>query len=272
MNWISILETNGINASPLKYFKPYRAVALMDEDELKLTKDWLLNYAIGFDVLPLFSNRESDFVGVYTNGFLKGKVAIVNHDNINFAPQFKSVESFLNAYKKAIKKEDFYDWQDFDKPYDYPIIDESEAESQLLQECWHQIETEQLHSSTHKEIVYKTLIGLTPPSQLDTLLHFLNKDFALNKEHKEIVDYAMEVLGVVHLYQPAKPLIAELLKTKTFKNYYNRSLLYNGEFKKNTPLIIKIISFPLLLMSFLLLGITIIFTEIIHFFKTKIIR
>ena len=116
MNWISILEANGINASPLKYFKPYRAVALMDEDELKLTKDWLLNYAIGFDLLPLFSNRECDFVGVYTNGFLKGKVAIVNHDNINFAPQFKSVESFLNAYKKAIKKEDFYDWQDFDKP------------------------------------------------------------------------------------------------------------------------------------------------------------
>lgn len=91
----------------------------MDENEREAILQWIRQCNLGFELLPLFSNQESDCVAIYTSGFLKGKVAIVRHDEAVFAPQFKSLDSFLKAYEKVAKQTDFYDWEDIEKEDSY---------------------------------------------------------------------------------------------------------------------------------------------------------
>ena len=103
MKLTTLLEIKGIDPLPLQNFKPYGGVILMDDNEREVTLQWIRQCNLGFELLPLFSNQESDCVAIYTSGFLKGKVVIVRHDEAVFAPQFKSLDSFLKAYEKAAK-------------------------------------------------------------------------------------------------------------------------------------------------------------------------
>ena len=261
MKLTTLLEIKGIDPLPLQNFKPYGGVILMDENEREAILLWIRQCNLGFELLPLFSNQESDCVAIYTSGFLKGKVTIVRHDEAVFAPQFKSLDSFLKAYEKAAKQTDFYDWEDIEEE-DYPITEENQAEPIVLQECWQHIKAADFISDIQKETIQTMAIWLTPPSELDTLLPFVQKEFAL-KENMSIVAYAIDTLGIIHQYAPAKPLIAELLKTRRFANYYRRNELYHGEFKLKETLIGKawnsflmVITIPFMLLSLLFVELT----------------
>ena len=261
MKLTTLLEIKGIDPLPLQNFKPYGGVILMDDNEREVTLQWIRQCNLGFELLPLFSNQESDCVAIYTSGFLKGKVTIVRHDEAVFAPQFKSLDSFLKAYEKAAKQTDFYDWEDIEEE-DYPITEENKAEPIVLQECWQHIKAADFISDIQKETIQTMAIWLTPPSELDTLLPFVQKEFAL-KENMSVVAYAIDTLGIIHQYAPAKPLIAELLKTRRFANYYKRNELYHGEFKLKETLIGKawnsflmVITIPFMLLSLLFVELT----------------
>lgn len=261
MKLTTLLEIKGIDPLPLQNFKPYGGVILMDDNEREVTLQWIRQCNLGFELLPLFSNQESDCVAIYTSGFLKGKVVIVRHDEAVFAPQFKSLDSFLKAYEKAAKQTDFYDWEDIEEE-DYPITEENQAEPIVLQECWQHIKAADFISDIQKETIQTMAIWLTPLSELDTLLPFVQKEFAL-KENMSVVAYAIDTLGIIHQYAPAKPLIAELLKTRRFANYYRRNELYHGEFKLKETLIGKtwnsflmVITIPFMLLSLLFVELT----------------
>ena len=261
MKLTTLLEIKGIDPLPLQNFKPYGGVILMDDNEREVTLQWIRQCNLGFELLPLFSNQESDCVAIYTSGFLKGKVAIVRHDEAVFAPQFKSLDSFLKAYEKAAKQTDFYDWEDIEEE-DYPITEENEAEPIVLQECWQHIKAADFISDIQKETIQTMAIWLTPPSELDTLLPFVQKEFAF-KDNMSVVAYAIDTLGIIHQYAPAKPLIAELLKTRRFANYYRRNGLYHGEFELKETLIGKawnsflmVITIPFMLLSLLFVELT----------------
>ena len=267
MKLTTLLEIKGIDPLPLQNFKPYGGVILMDDNEREVTLQWIRQCNLGFELLPLFSNQESDCVAIYTSGFLKGKGTIVRHDEAVFAPQFKSLDSFLKAYEKAAKQTDFYDWEDIEEE-DYPITEENQAEPIVLQECWQHIKAADFISDIQKETIQTMAIWLTPPSELDTLLPFVQKEFAL-KENMSIVAYAIDTLGIIHQYAPAKPLIAELLKTRRFANYYRRNELYHGEFELKETLIGKawnsflmVITIPFMLLSLL-------FVELSNRFRKK---
>lgn len=261
MKQTTLLEIKGIDPLSLQNFKPHGGVILMDENEREAILLWIRQCNLGFELLPLFSNQESDCVAIYTSGFLKGKVAIVRHDEAVFAPQFKSLDSFLKAYEKAAKQTDFYDWEDIEEE-DYPITEENEAEPIVLQECWQHIKAADFISDIQKETIQTMAIWLTPPSELDTLLPFVQKEFAL-KDNMSVVAYAIDTLGIIHQYAPAKPLIAELLKTRRFANYYRRNELYHGEFELKETLIGKawnsflmVITIPFMLLSLLFVELT----------------
>ena len=119
MKLTTLLEIKGIDPLPLQNFKPHGGVILIDENEREAILLWIRQCNLGFELLPLFSNQERDCVAIYTSGFLKGKVAIVRHDEAVFAPQFKSLDSFLKAYEKVAKQTDFYDWEDIEKEDSY---------------------------------------------------------------------------------------------------------------------------------------------------------
>ena len=90
MKLTTLLETKGIDPQPLQDFRPRGGVILMSDKEREVTLKWIAQYNLDFELLPLFSNQESDFVAIYTTGFLKDKVVIIRHDEGVFAPQFSS--------------------------------------------------------------------------------------------------------------------------------------------------------------------------------------
>lgn len=269
MKLTTFLETKGIDPQPLQDFRPRGGVIFMSDKEREVTLKWIAQYNLDFELLPLFSNQESDFVAIYTTGFLKDKVVIIRHDEAVFAPQFRSLDSFLKAYEKAAMQADFYDWEDIEVyDYDYPITEEEQAEPAIWQECWQRIEANHFTSDVQKEAIQTMAIWLTPPSQLDTLLPFVQKEFAL-KETMFVVAYAIDALGITHQYEPARPLIAELLKTGRFANYYRRNELYQGAFKVEETQIGKVGEplFRLFTIPFMLLSLF--FVELKDRFKKE---
>lgn len=269
MKLTTLLETKGIDPQPLQDFRPRGGVILMSDKEREVTLKWIAQYNLDFELLPLFSNQESDFVAIYTTGFLKDKVVIIRHDEGVFAPQFRSLDSFLKAYEKAAMQADFYDWEDIEVyDYDYPITEEEQAETAIWQECWQRIEANHFTSDVQKEAIQTMAIWLTPPSQLDTLLPFVQKETAF-KESLFVITYAIDTLGITYQYEPARPLIAELLKTGRFADYYRRNELYQGVFKVEETQIGKVgeALFRLFTIPFMLLSLF--FVELKDRFKKE---
>jgi len=97
MNWENICKKHQLDSDFLKEFTPKGNVRLMQEEEFDTTQEWLSAYALGAELLPIFTNNESDFVAVYTTGLLKGKVALVIHDALDFTPVFSNIQSFLKV-------------------------------------------------------------------------------------------------------------------------------------------------------------------------------
>lgn len=268
MYWENICKKHQLDSDFLKEFTPKGNVMLMQEEEFATTQEWLSAYSLGAELLPIFTNNESDFVGVYTTGLLKGKVALVIHDALDFTPIFSSIQSFL----KVIEQYNFDDWYNIPKTdCDYPIKEENQAEPNLLKECWKQIETNEFSSSEEKILICKMAISLTPPSQLDKLLLFLKSPFTDKPEHREIVEWAIYNLGVTHQYIPAKELITNLIATKPYKHYPYKAQLYKGAFTKKSnifvDLILKILYLPILLISLIAVVIGIVFSRIFSLFK-----
>lgn len=269
MKLTTLLETKGIDPQPLQDFRPRGGVIFMSDKEREVTLKWIAQYNLDFELLPLFSNQESDFVAIYTTGFLKDKVVIIRHDEGVFAPQFRSLDSFLKAYEKAAMQADFYDWEDIEVyDYDYPITEEEQAETAIWQECWQRIEANHFTSDVQKEAIQTMAIWLTPPSQLDTLLPFVQKETAF-KESLFVITYAIDTLGITYQYEPARPLIAELLKTGRFADYYRRNELYQGAFKVEETQIGKVgeALFRLFTIPFMLLSLF--FVELKDRFKKE---
>ena len=241
---------------------------LMQEEEFTTTQQWLSAYSLGAQLLPIFTNNESDFAAVYTTGLLKGKVALLIHDALDFTPAFSSIQSFL----KVIEQYNFDDWYNIPKTQcDYPIKEESQAEPYLLKECWKQIEANQFSSHEEKILICKTAISLTPPSQLNKLLVFLESPFTDNPQHREITEWAIYCLAVAHQYIPAKGTITTLIATNPYKHYPYKPQLYKGAFapKSNifVDLILKILYLPILLISLIAVVIGIVFSRIFSLFK-----
>ena len=268
MNWESICQKHQVDTNFLKEFTPVGNVMLMQEEEFTTTQQWLSAYSLGAQLLPIFTNNESDFAAVYTTGLLKGKVALLIHDALDFTPAFSSIQSFL----KVIEQYNFDDWYNIPKTQcDYPIKEESQAEPYLLKECWKQIEANQFSSHEEKILICKTAISLTPPSQLNKLLVFLESPFTDNPQHREITEWAIYCLAVAHQYTPAKGTITTLIATKPYKHYPYKPQLYKGAFTKKSnifvDLILKILYLPILLISLIAVVIGIVFSRIFSLFK-----
>ena len=230
MNWKEIFKTHQLDFSELDKYQEKEGVKLhCDKEYFTVEENWCREYKLGFNLLPIFTNAESDFVGVYTTGILKGKVACVNHDDIDFAPRFRSLKSFIDKINDTAIS---YDWHDLplDK-FDYPTQNElSQTErsedNKILAECWDIITKKEFVSDSNYELIAQTILNLTPFSEIEKVLCFLDDGnlFVQNK--------AIWLIGVYYQYLPAKEKIKEVLMKPKSKNEILWEKCYNGVFKK----------------------------------------
>ncbi|WP_299466565.1 hypothetical protein [uncultured Microscilla sp.] len=196
-------------------------VEIVSEETYQINIEWVKNFALGVGIIPVFTNNESDCVGVFSSSPLKGKIVLMNHGEADFTPRFSSISSFITQINPIVG-----DWHNLPaEAFDYPIKDDFTIHQELLLDCWKLIDQNTFDSEEHRALICQTAAFLTLPSALDTLLPFL-KD-----RNPQIVDKVAWLLGVFHQYTPAQPLIADLVKTR-YKHHYLREHFYNGLFAK----------------------------------------
>ena len=229
MNWKEIFKKHGLDYSELDKFQEKEGVKLFyDEESFSVEENWCKEYKLGFNLLPIFANDESDFVGIYTTGILKGKVACVNHDDIDFSPRFRTVKSFIDKINNTPID---YDWHDLPlDSFDYPTKKElsqteREEDKRILIECWNLIERKEFVSESNYELIAETILNLTPQTDLEKVLCFLEdkNNFVQNK--------AIWLIGVYYQYISAKERVKEIVQKPTFQNKILFNQCYNGEFK-----------------------------------------
>ncbi|MDR2921617.1 MAG: hypothetical protein LBV72_19910 [Tannerella sp.] len=235
MNWKEIFETHQLDYSILDKYQEKQGIKLFaDEEYFIVEKNWCKEYKLGFELLPVFTNDESDFVGIYTTGLLKGKIACVDHDNIDFAPRFRNLASFIDRVNNTPID---FDWHDLPlDSFDYPSKKErpkyeQDSDDKIIVECWNLITKKELASNGNYELIAETILNLTPHTDLEKVLCFLDDEnnFVRNK--------AIWLIGVYHQYLPAKEKVKEVAR-KT-QNTLLWKQCYDGEFEKEKPSIWK---------------------------------
>lgn len=73
-NWSDLFDSYGLDKNALQLFQPKGEITLIEsESELNEVEEWLQYQALGVAVVPIFSNGEGDYIGVFTDDILKGK-------------------------------------------------------------------------------------------------------------------------------------------------------------------------------------------------------
>ena len=211
MDWEDICKKNNVDSSFLKEFRPSAGLRLLNYGEFLTAKERLTSYQLGFNLLPIFIDNVKSLVGIYTNDIFKGKVVVYEDEPYpDFSPDFRNINSFLNAYHQCLRKGEFHHLYCLEYAIEYsPGI--TEPEPLLLEACWKYIEKDIFASDIQRDVVYRTAIFLTPNDQRERLLPFIQSPYA-----------------------PAKPLVEVLLKKKEYKEHFLRDKLFEGAFKKKT--------------------------------------
>ncbi len=161
----------------------------------------------GFEeLLPLWTNDHSDYIGVYASRILRGKVCHISHEETDLSPGFRSVETFLTAVQQYPEQ----DWEELTK--DYPtgqeLSQQEEVEDiQCLSGLLLQIEREETDEEERCMLLH-SVMALTPISRLDSLLPYLDD------EDMYVQERACDVLGH-HRYEPAKEKLEVVAKQGT---------------------------------------------------------
>ena len=214
MDWEDICKKNNVDSSFLKEFRPSAGLRLLNYGEFLTAKERLTSYQLGFNLLPIFIDNEKSLVGIYTNDIFKGKVVVYEDEPYpDFSPDFRNINSFLNAYHQCLRKGEFHHLYCLEYAIEYsPGI--TEPEPLLLEACWKYIEKDIFASDIQRDVVYRTAIFLTPNDQRERLLPFIQSPFVDEQKNSRIIDVALYALGGQQPYAPAKPLVEALLKKK----------------------------------------------------------
>ncbi len=153
------------------------------------------------NIMPLWTNGHSDYIGVYVSGTLQGKICYLDHEESDLAPVFRTVHSFLTAVQQHPNTY----WEEL--PHDYPS-DRSLSEQQQNEDiaCIHQLltqlEQQQLDDQERCMLLY-SVMALTPYTHLDSLMPYLEDDGMYVQER------ACAILGH-HCYVPAQPALEKV--------------------------------------------------------------
>ena len=230
MNWNEICRENDIDDSFLRLFAPRNGITLLNKEQFRLSQERISQVKMGFELLPLLTDTEDSYLLIYTTGFLKGKVVIIDLEATAFIPSFKSIQSFLEVYFRNTDATTlaYIDWNcdyDVDMPSDEP---------EVLRECWKYIKADNFVSEAQKVMICCMAIYLTPLEQRDSLFYFLQSPFIDDESEttETIVWEAINSFTGDNPYPSAKPMIAALFEAEKFNDYPYKDIIFDGEFKE----------------------------------------
>lgn len=147
------------------------------------------------EVFPLWTDDNSNYVGVYMLGPLTGKVCFIDHEEIDLSPVYPRVQTIIKALLESPKS----DW--YELPRYYPCSKENTDKLQLKQdvqtinELKNLLKNDELNEAKRTQYLF-SIMALTPRAQLHEILPLLDDSDMWVQER------AAEILGF-HRYVPA---------------------------------------------------------------------
>jgi hypothetical protein len=167
----------------------------------------------GFDAFGrrcFWADDQSNYAALYVEGPLAGRVCLLNHEELDPAPVYRSVASFLTAVANAGKRGFFADGTDYPTPpsADYPALgpaDATEAEKSDDQDAIRSlVPLSETAVEDDERILYAfSIMALTPYESTADLLRFSeDEDFYIQER-------ACDLLGL-RRWESAIPTLEEV--------------------------------------------------------------
>lgn len=176
---------------------------MLTQDEINELYDYMSSIDVYKHIFPLWTDNNSNYIGLFYDGPLKYRVCYINHEETDISPGFRSIDSFVGE----IEKNSQLDWDELEK--DYPMDKEHSNNEfmgqdlsciQLLNQL---VESSELDDELRFQYVF-CIMALTPYNQLDTLLKYLDD------EDMYVQERACEIFGY-HRYRPAQAKLKEVM-------------------------------------------------------------
>lgn len=174
---------------------------IMNTDETTELMEFMSDIEEFQNIIPLWTDDNSNYVGFYYQGPIKYRVCYVSHEETDLSPAFRSLHTFIAALEQNAD----LDWDELTK--EYPTGSEAnlqdiDADVQCIQELNQWLFSDQPNDDPRCQMMF-SIMALTPANQLDTLIPFLDD------EDMYVQERACEILGY-HRYLPAYDKLVEV--------------------------------------------------------------
>ena len=187
--------------SELEKYIPRDGFDFLKLDEYNSMIEHLSQYCVYQNIIPIMTNNNSDYICVYRDDILHGKVCYLNHEETSLEPRFKDIKNLIKAINT---NPDCWELMDFPETvFDYPQKNEAFSEED-------RIATSLLYNSFNRESddemrtqIAFSIMSLTPPKNLMDIYSFLDS------EDMYIQERAIKVFGF-HRYKPVVEKLRDL--------------------------------------------------------------
>ncbi|MWV43380.1 HEAT repeat domain-containing protein [Paenibacillus sp. HJL G12] len=198
-------ETEVLQSHHLKQNNTTFYLRLMDIEEIMEVTDFMSEMDVFQDIVPLWADDHSNYIGIYVQGTCKNKVCYLNHEETDLSPGFRSISTFVSE----LESHPDLDWHELKKEYPADI----DSDPNLLEEDLNCISdlnnlinsNNQITDEMRCQYIYSIMV-LTPKTQLDSIVKYLDD------EDKYVQERACEIIGY-HKYAPAKDKLVEISKS-----------------------------------------------------------
>jgi hypothetical protein len=179
-----------------------RAMTLSEIEEIcLLIKDNL----IFKDLIPLFTDDNSNYAAVYVSGPMKGMICYLDHEETDISPVFRSINSFIQAIQLNPKS----GW--YDIPKDYPVLLEDFNSVQnnddwtVAERIKNYIDTTNGINDNYRTNLLFCIMALTSKTHLDKIIQYLYD------EDMWVQERACKTFGY-HKYEPAAEHLKKVIE------------------------------------------------------------
>ncbi|ULO08512.1 HEAT repeat domain-containing protein [Paenibacillus sp. 19GGS1-52] len=143
---------------------------LMESVEITETVQFMSNIEVYHGIIPLWTDNNSNYIGINIQGVCKYRISYLNHEETNLSPGFRSIKSFTTQ----IEQHPNFDWDELKK--DYPTEIETNNNNIIedlncINELNNFIRANLLNTEIRCQFVF-SIMALTPRTHLDTLVKY----------------------------------------------------------------------------------------------------
>lgn len=207
---LSAYTVDPLMIAKLAAFESRDGFILLGDKELKDMQDYLAQFAIYKDLIPVMTNGNSNYWCLYVYGPLKNNVCYLDHEEPSLEPRFKNLTTFIDAIYNHPDADDLYDFDE--TAFDYPSrkLPADELQNKKMID---QLLTIIGDNNTNEDIAIQaafSVMALASPKDIESVIYpFLDHDDMYIQER------AIQLLGF-HRYKSAVDRLTELATTAKY--------------------------------------------------------